>query len=295
MRHWSFDYRHLFVVIWGNSFPETCKRSGEHGYRENILDAAVVAAARRESRFFLSKAVALARNQLHPNRKRTPRGSIPGTNIQRIAPPATLERCDEQSSSTQHLVLSSFPQGRLHFTPSLTTIHDTKHAHNFLPPPNSTSYFYDPIREMRTHRFADQRIEPPLGPSTNWNSRYPHNGYTYGGEQDSGSIMNRRMPKGSEDPYEEWGKRKRGPEEAPSRSPRNKHEDKRVLGERQVDKRYFISSGSKVHNIWISGERNPRGHEAEKDWQRPEQEAAAALMLLAGDEASFLGRAAITA
>ena len=179
VRHWSFDYRHLFVVIWGSSFPGTCKRLGEHGYRENILGAAVVAAARRESRFFFGKAMALAREPLQSNGKKPFCGNIPGTSIQRIAPLSTLDRCNQQSSSMQHLALSSSPQGRLHFTPSLATIHDTKYAHDLLPPPH-TSY-YDPVREMRTHRFVDQQIEPLSNQSTDWNSRYPHNGYTYGG------------------------------------------------------------------------------------------------------------------
>ena len=303
VRHWSFDYRHLFVVIWGNFFPGTCKRLGERGYRVNTLEPAVVAAARRESTFFFNKAVADVREPLQSSRKKTPRGSIPGT---RIAPAAILERRDQQSSSMQHLVLSSSPSGRplppagrLQHTSSLTAIHNTKHAHDLLPS-HSTAY-YDPVREMRTHRFADQRVEPLPNPSIDWNSRYP---YTYGGEQQSGSVpkvISRRMSKGSEDPYE-WGKRKRGPDEAPSRSPRKKHEERwsargeAVLYERQTDRKYFIGSDGKVHDIWISDERNPRGYEAEKGWQRQEeQEAAAALMLLSGDEAALVGRAAITA
>jgi len=114
------------------------------------------------------------------------------------------------------------------------------------------------------------------------------------------------VQKGTNDPtplqaqIDEWGKRKRCPEEAPPRLPRKRTEQhKRLLStelnEQQAEERNFRDPGGRSHVYWSPEDRCARVHGAGKDWQMQEHEAATALMLLAGNEAELLGRAAITA
>ncbi|KAI5789733.1 hypothetical protein DFH27DRAFT_527800 [Peziza echinospora] len=60
-KQWSWCYRYLFVVIWGNDFPAVCKTENDPGYRDNKLDPLVLEAAIRESNYFREKALSEAR------------------------------------------------------------------------------------------------------------------------------------------------------------------------------------------------------------------------------------------
>lgn len=57
-RNWCHEFRYLLAFLWGDTFPSSCKAPGDAGYRDNTLDARVIAAAKRDSDHFKKLAAA---------------------------------------------------------------------------------------------------------------------------------------------------------------------------------------------------------------------------------------------
>ncbi|KAF8423223.1 hypothetical protein EV426DRAFT_710610 [Tirmania nivea] len=278
VRHWSYEYRYLFVFIWGNALPDTCKMPEQHGWRDNVLDCPVIAAARRESDYFLSKARDLIREPGQLGRKKAVHSNVLFTGTERMTVPSAREgRYHGPNTSQAFPLSSSLPK----------TSHHAEHVQSF---PSSLSLgshtgnsallvspgYYDPVREVRTYKLHKSLIQysefdkehPQLRPAMD--KRHLLVGVQKGG---NGPISHQVQ-------IDEWGKRKRCPDEVSPSLPRKRTEQ-------QTEER--DSAGNN---------RSPEGtyaqvHGAGKDWETQEHEAATALILLAGNE--LLGRAAITA
>ncbi|KAF8425031.1 hypothetical protein BGX38DRAFT_1237315 [Terfezia claveryi] len=277
VRHWSYEYRYLFVLIWGNAFPDTCKKPEQQGWRDNALEAPVIAAARRESEYFLSKARALIREPGKSGRKKVARNN---TVARTMTVPSASEEHYRGPNTSQAFPLSP---------PLPRTPHHVDQAHSFPFPINRSdignsalpvsSGYYDPVRESRAHKLRGSWIQ-----SSDFDQDHPQMRTSHHQAQ-----------------IDEWGgKRKRCPEEVPSRLPRKKTEQHKQLlstelSEQQAEDLNFRESGIKSHTYWSPEDRCARVHGAGKDLQMQEYEAATALMLLAGHEAELLGWAAITA
>jgi len=279
-RHWSYEYRYLFVLIWGNAFPDTCKRPEQQGWRDNALEGPVIAAARRESDYFLSKARAREPGQL--GRKKSARSIVLFTGTQSMTAPKTSEgRYHGPNSSQAFLIPPSLPRPPHHVEHAQSfpsSLNPGSHIGNSVLPVSSG--YYDPVRGLITHKLRESWTQ-----CSGFDKEHPQILRTIDKSHQSIGI-----PGGVNGPTPnqlEWGKRKRCPEEAPPRLPRKKTEQqRRLLGtelSEQHTEKNFTNSGSRFHTYW-----------SPEDWQ--DHEAAIALMmLLAGDGAALLGRAAITA
>ena len=294
-RHWSYEYRYLFVLIWGNGFPDTCKKPEQQGWRDNALEGPVIAAARRESDYFLSKARALIREPGQSARKKSARSNVLFTGTQSMTVPRASEGRYHGPNTSQAFPLSPSLPRTPHYVepqPLLSPLDLGGHTGN----PALSSGYYDPVRGSRTHKLRESWIQ-----CSDFDKEHPQIRLAMDKKHQSIGVQ-----KGMDSPIpyqvqiDEWGKRKRCPEEVAPRLPRKKSEQhKRLLGtelsEQQTEERSFGDSGGKPHTYWSLEDRGARVHGAGKDWQMQEHEAATALMLLAGTEAELLGRAAITA
>ena len=295
-RHWSYEYRYLFVLIWGNAFPDTCKKPEQQGWRDNVLGDPVVAAAQRESDYFFSKARDLIKEPGQLGRKKPNCSNVVFTGTQ-----STQVSRDSEGRYLLPNTSQAFP-----LSPPLPRApHHIEHIQSFSSSINlgshigdsalqlSTGYF-DPVRGSRAHNLRESWIL-----CSDFDKEHPQMRHTTDKRYQSTGVQketNSPMPHQAQ--TDEWGKRKHCPEEVPPRSPRKKTEQhKRLLSlelsEQQAEERNYRDPVGKSHTYWSPEDRCARVHEAGKDWQ--EHEAATALMLLAGNEAELLGWAAITA
>lgn len=296
-RHWSYEYRYLFVLIWGNAFPDTCKKPEQQGWRDNALEVPVIAAARRESEYFLSKARALIGEPRHSGRKKVARNNVLFTDAQIMTVPSASEEHYHGPNTSQAFPLSP---------PLPRTPHHVDQAHSFPFSINRShignsalpvsSGNYDPVRGSRAHKLPDLWIQ-----CSDFDQEHSQKRHAMDKRHQSMVVQKgTNGPSHHQAQIDEWGKRKRCPEEVPSRSPRKKTEQHKQLlsmelSEQQAEEMNFRDSGIKSHTYWSPEDRCARIRGAGKDWQMQEHEAATALMLLAGNEAELLGWAAITA
>lgn len=306
-RQWSVEYAPLFVPIWGNAFPGTCKRSGDQGYRDNILAVPVIAAAKRESEYFFRKA--MGRNKelelvhVQPCRKRNVRGNVliasaqtptaPHIRSQEFNPPQTffLKSSLELSPQLQSKGQQSFP----------TSVRPSKHSG--IPPATAlrAQLHYDPIYGSRIPKPLVKWAQSHSSSYSEVDKKHLHKANTLERSYKSGLIQKETSHSPSLDIEahpDEWEKRKRCREEAyPCLSRGDKQHSSKVKPQTKQpnDYRHLEGSISRLQNRWRFDEYARSKGTTKKDWQMQEHEAAAALMLLAGNEAALLGRAAITA
>lgn len=282
------------MLIWGNAFPDTCKKPEQQGWRENTLEDSVIAAARRESNYFLSKARSLIREPGQSCRKKSARSNVPFTDTQSMTAPRASERLYHGPNTSQASLLSpSLPRPPPHrvehaqsFSPSPTL---GSHIDNSAPPVSSE--YYDLVHGSKTHKLREPCIQ-----CSDFDKGHPQRHQSISAQKETNGPIPYRVQ------IHEWGKRKRCLEEVPSHIPRKKIEQHKKLpstelSEPQAEERNFRDSGGKFHTNWSQEDSYARvyAYGAGKDWQIQEHEAATALMLLAQNEAPLLGRAAITA
>ncbi|KAF8455244.1 hypothetical protein BDZ91DRAFT_746796 [Kalaharituber pfeilii] len=264
-RNWSFEYRYLFVAIWGNDFPSTCKSPGDEGYRKNTLPSRVIAAARRESEYFFQKAVGQFKGVGRVTRKKNGRNAVDRTgNDSQPSPFLPVQR----QSLTQESLQDEAPEAnptQWKFRRGIA--HTLPHADgstNALPLPAAPA-FYGPVREPRSLRFSDpwtEQSQPaPVEPLKDLPSDKKGTDRTI-------ARTRRDIPVHSS----KRGKRKRGIEVYATSTARKRHGlDREAQGEKT--------------NYGVQGWKHTHG--AGKDWRAQEQEAAETLL--------ELGRAAVTA